>query len=219
VKRKPPHAADAACEVAESPFEGIGVYAESGLHASLKRHFAGPEDAFEVPVEGKVVDLVRMTSRGEELVEVQTKRLDKIAPKVLALAEGHRVRVVHPIAAETCIRRVEPGSGELLSERKSPKRGDLYSVFDELVRAPSLIGARNVSLVAPPGRQDAFPRPRGGPRDEDFFEEVGLAGPHPEGLAPALDLGEPRGGPRNRGGPGAQDPLQLRRGRTPRRGR
>jgi hypothetical protein len=146
VKRKPPHAADAACEVAESPFEGIGVYAESGLHASLKRHFAGPEDAFEVPVEGKVVDLVRMTSRGEELVEVQTKRLDKIAPKVLALAEGHRVRVVHPIAAETCIRRVEPGSGELLSERKSPKRGDLYSVFDELVRAPSLIGARNVSL-------------------------------------------------------------------------
>lgn len=128
------------------PFEGIGVYAESGLHASLKRHLAGPEDVFEVPVGGKVVDLVRSTPKGEELVEVQTKRLDKIAPKVLALAAEHRVRVVHPVAVETLICRVAPDSGELISERRSPKRGDLYSVFDELVRAPSLIAARKVSV-------------------------------------------------------------------------
>ena len=75
---------------------GIGVYAESGLHAALKVALAGPEDRFEVPLEGKVVDLVRGSEADEELVEIQTKRLDKIAAKVLALAEGHRVRVVHP---------------------------------------------------------------------------------------------------------------------------
>jgi hypothetical protein len=141
--------------VAESPlpsdaeeegFEGIGVYAESGLHAELKRHLAGPDDAFEVAIEGKIIDLVRQGPAGEELVEVQTKRLDKIAPKVLALAKGHKVRVVHPVPVEILIVRLDPVTGKVLSERKSPKRGDLFSIFDELVRAPSLIAARNVTL-------------------------------------------------------------------------
>ncbi len=133
-------------DAAEEAFEGIGVYAESALHASLKRHYAGPEDCFEVPLEGRIVDLIRRLPKGDEVVEIQTRRLDKIASKVLALAKGHRVRVVHPVCARTVISRVSPETGELLSERKSPKRGDFYSVFDELVRAPSLIGARNVTI-------------------------------------------------------------------------
>lgn len=123
---------------------GIGVYSESGLHASLKESLAGAEGRFEVPIDGKIVDLVRPTAKGEELVEVQTRRLDKIAPKVIALSRSHRLRVVHPVAAETTILRLSPETGEILSSRKSPKRGDLYSVFDELVRATSLVGARNV---------------------------------------------------------------------------
>ena len=126
--------------------EGIGVYAESGLHAGLKLALAGPEDRFEVAVDGKVVDLVRRTPRGEELVEIQTKRLDKIQSKVLGLASGHRVRVVHPVVAELSIARLSPETGELLSERKSPKRGDFLDLFDELVRATGLIGARNVTV-------------------------------------------------------------------------
>ena len=126
--------------------EGIGVYAESGLHAGLKLALAGPGDRFEVAVDGKVVDLVRTTSRGEELVEIQTKRLDKIQSKVLGLAAGHKVRVVHPVLAELSIARLSPETGELLSERKSPKRGGFLDVFDELVRATGLIGARNVTI-------------------------------------------------------------------------
>lgn len=126
--------------------EGIGVYAESGLHAGLKLALAGPGDRFEVAVDGKVVDLVRSTPRGEELVEVQTKRLDKIEAKVLGLAAGHRVRVVHPVVAELSIARLSPETGELLSERKSPKRGDFLNLFDELVRATGLIGAKNVTV-------------------------------------------------------------------------
>lgn len=126
--------------------EGIGVYAESGLHAGLKLALAGPGDRFEVAVDGKVVDLVRATSRGEELVEIQTKRLDKIQAKVLGLAVGHKVRVVHPVVAELSIARLSPETGELLSERKSPKRGDFLNLFDELVRATGLIGARNVTV-------------------------------------------------------------------------
>jgi hypothetical protein len=123
---------------------GINLYAEYSLHAQLKSYLAGPGDRLEARVEGRVVDLVRS---GGELVEVQTGNLGKIVPKVLSFAaSGHSVRVVHPVAAEREIRRLDPKTEELLSTRKSPKRGDLYSVFDELVKAPGLIASRNVTL-------------------------------------------------------------------------
>jgi hypothetical protein len=123
---------------------GINLYAEHSLHARLKEHLAGPGDRLEALVGGRVVDLVRHDG---ELVEVQTGSLGKIVPKVLALAaEGHRVRVVHPVATEREIRRLDPKTEELLSVRRSPKRGDLYSLFDELVKAAGLIATRNVTV-------------------------------------------------------------------------
>ncbi len=125
---------------------GINLYSEGSLHAELKRRLARPGDRLEALVAGKVVDLVKADG---ELVEVQTKGLGKIVPKVLALAAaGHRVRVVHPVALETRIKRIDPSSGELVSERRSPKRGDLYSLFDELVKATSLIAAPGVTVEA-----------------------------------------------------------------------
>jgi hypothetical protein len=123
---------------------GINLYSEHSLHASLKEHLAGPGDRLEALVGGRVVDLVRADG---ELVEVQTGGLGKIVPKVLALARaGHRVRVVHPVAAEREIRRLDPRTRELLSVRRSPKRGDVFSVFDELVKASGLIASRNVTV-------------------------------------------------------------------------
>ena len=112
----------------------------------LKEYLARPGDRLEVAVGGKVVDLVRADG---ELVEVQTGNLGKIVAKALSLAAcGHRVRVVHPIASEREIRRLDPKTEELLSVRRSPKRGDLFSLFDELVMAVGLIAARNVTVEA-----------------------------------------------------------------------
>jgi hypothetical protein len=123
---------------------GINLYSEYSLHAQLKLRLSGPGDRLEALVGGKVVDLVRSDG---ELVEVQTGQLGKIVPKVLALAKaGHRVRVVYPVAAECLIRRLDPKTEELLSTRKSPKRGDFYSLFDELVKATGLIASRNVTV-------------------------------------------------------------------------
>jgi hypothetical protein len=50
------------------------------------------------------------------------------------------------VAAEREIRRLDPKTEELASRRRSPKRGDLYSIFDELVKAPALIASRNVTF-------------------------------------------------------------------------
>jgi hypothetical protein len=125
---------------------GINLYSEHSLHASLKEYLAAPGDRLEARVEGKVVDLVRS---GGELVEVQTGSLGKVVPKVLFLAAaGHKVRVVYPIVVEKLIRRLDPKTQELLSTRKSPKRCDVYDLFEALARAPGLIASRNVTVEA-----------------------------------------------------------------------
>jgi len=126
---------------AESP--GIGLYSETGLHASLKARYAAvPGARVEVRVAGRVVDVVLPG----EFVEIQTRSLGSIATKIMRLACVGPVRVVHPIAVSTTIRRIDPGSGELQSERRSNARRDLYSAFDELVRASDLVASPNVIL-------------------------------------------------------------------------
>ena len=126
--------------------EGINLYSEHSLHSSLKGLLARPGDRLEARVAGKVVDLVRSDG---ELVEIQTRGLSKIEPKVLALAAaGHKVRVVHPLVAEKTIRRLDPKTQELVSTRKSPKRLDYYDLFEELARATGLIAAKGVTIEA-----------------------------------------------------------------------
>ena len=123
---------------------GINLYSERSLHAQLKARLARAGDRIEAKVGGRVVDLLRSDG---EIVEVQTGHFGSIAPKVIALAAaGWKVRVVHPVAAETEIRRLDPATEELSSTRRSPKRGDVYSAFDELVSSPELIGSRNITF-------------------------------------------------------------------------
>lgn len=116
---------------------GIGVYAETGLHAALKAVYAArsPEARVEACVAGKIVDVVLP----DEFVEVQTRDLHSLVGKVLALADLKPVRIVHPVLAEKLIERLDPKSGSLVSRRQSPAHRDIYSVFDELVHASRLV--------------------------------------------------------------------------------
>lgn len=113
----------------------IGVLREGPLHAAVKALLARPGDRFEVPVGRFVIDLVRADG---ELVEVQTGGFAPLGPKLDALLDEHRFRIVHPIAAERRIVRVD-SDGEIASARLSPRRGGVVDVFDRLVAFPSLL--------------------------------------------------------------------------------
>jgi hypothetical protein len=111
----------------------IGMLRESSLHASLKELYARPGDELEALREGYVVDL----AREHELVEFQTGNFGGMRAKLGALLIGHQVRVVHPVAVETTILRIDAG-GVIRSRRRSPARGCHLSLFDELVALPVL---------------------------------------------------------------------------------
>jgi hypothetical protein len=111
----------------------IGTLRESSLHASLKALYARAGDELEATRAGYVVDLVRP----HELVEFQTGGFGRLRPKLETLLAGHRVRIVHPVAVESVLVRID-GDGAITSRRRSPLRGRPLSLFDELVSIPAL---------------------------------------------------------------------------------
>jgi hypothetical protein len=120
----------------------IGVLSEGALHAALKALLAEPGDRLEVPVDRFVIDLLRADG---ELVEVQTGGFGPLAGKLDALLDRHRIRIVYPVAAERRIVRVDE-HGEVLSARRSPKRGTAAAVFDRLVAFPTLLLHPNLTI-------------------------------------------------------------------------
>lgn len=113
---------------------GVGTLGEKPLHAALKRWYAAPGDLVEHPVDGFVIDLVR----GQQLIEVQTRSFSSMKRKLATLLDlGHPVHVVHPVACETVLVKVDD-DGEV-TRRRSPKRGDVVDLFAELVSLAPLL--------------------------------------------------------------------------------
>jgi hypothetical protein len=134
----------------------IGVMREGPLHAAVKALLAEPGDRLEVPVGGFVIDLVRTDG---ELVEVQTGSFSALGKKLDALLDEHHMRIVHPIAAERRIVRVDE-HGQVLGIRRSPKRATAVAVFDQLVAFPGLLTHPNLTLEVLLLREDHIRRPQ-----------------------------------------------------------
>jgi hypothetical protein len=120
---------------------GIGTLGESSLHAALKAWYAQPGDRLEVDVDGFVADIVR----GDLLIEIQTGNFSKLKGKLGRLVGDHPVHLVYPVVAQKWIVRVDE-DGQLVSRRKSPRRGRVEDLFKELVRIPTLLVEPTFSL-------------------------------------------------------------------------
>jgi hypothetical protein len=116
------------------PGRVIGTLNEGALHAQLKEWYRRPGDRLEQEVDGYVVDLVR----GDLLVEVQTGGFAPLRRKLEALTAERAVRLVTPVAVTRKIVRITD-DGEVLSSRRSPKRGRLEDVLAKLVSFPALL--------------------------------------------------------------------------------
>jgi hypothetical protein len=122
----------------------IGLLNEKPMHAALKQWYAQPDDVFEALVDGFVIDVVR----GDLLIEIQTGNFSAVKEKLSTLVAKHPVRLVYPIPHEKWIVKLDPepeGKGKA-QRRKSPKRGGVEDVFNELVSFPELLAQPNFSL-------------------------------------------------------------------------
>lgn len=102
---------------------------ETSLHRQLKEHYAVDASRQEVACEGYRIDAVR----NGRLIEIQHGSLAAIRDKIATLLENHRVMVVKPIIANKLLVKLDSRGGDEIDRRRSPKRGQLLDVFDELV--------------------------------------------------------------------------------------
>lgn len=136
---------------------GIGSHRETSLHMALKALYARPGDPVEAAVDGYIIDVVR----DDLLVEIQTRGFAALTAKLAALLEHHRVLVVHPIARERWIVRLDADGETVLGRRRSPKRGRVEQIFAELIRFPALIHHPRFSLEVVLTREEEFRRDDG----------------------------------------------------------
>jgi hypothetical protein len=118
----------------------IGTLNEGSLHADLKLHYSQPGDIFEVPIESFVVDIFRTKNNEKSIIEIQTTAFASMRKKLNALLESYKITIVYPVSIHTTL--LKPGK----TPRKSPKRGDIYTLFSELVSIPNLLQHPNLSF-------------------------------------------------------------------------
>lgn len=120
----------------------IGTLRETPLHASLKQWYARSGGRTELQVDGYIIDVVQ----DDVLIEVQTSGFSSMKPKLTRLLDrGHRVRIVHPVAVDRWIVKLDDDGTEL-SRRKSPRHGAPTDIFAELVSFPGLFARPELEL-------------------------------------------------------------------------
>jgi hypothetical protein len=114
---------------------------EYSLHSQIKDWYKISGDKLEAKVEDFVVDILR----GKHLIEIQTGNFSAVKKKLAKMLLKSQVRLIYPIAEKKWIVHVSR-SGTFLKRRKSPKKGKLTDLFNELVHAPSLVQNMNFSI-------------------------------------------------------------------------
>jgi len=135
----------------------IGTYAETELHAALKRRYAGADGETEVRVGSYWIDVRRET----RLIEIQTGNFSAIRAKLARLLTEHDVSLVHPIAQERHLLWLDE-QGLAIRRRKSPAHGRIEDIFEQLVAFPQLIGHPRLQLHVLMTREELLrtPAPR-----------------------------------------------------------
>lgn len=115
---------------------------ETTLHQQLKAMYAGDEGETEVRLGKYRIDAVV----SGELVEIQHGGLGAIRDKIRTLVDNHSVRVVKPIVASKVLVKRKKQGGAIVSRRRSPKRGSLLDIFDDLVHFTNVFPHRRLTL-------------------------------------------------------------------------
>ncbi len=125
----------------------INTLNESSLHKTLKLLYAVQNNGrTEIQVNRWICDIV--TEKGE-IIEIQNKNLRNIKEKVQELLKcGKKVKIVHPVISEKIIITFSE-DGQILRQRKSPVKENLYTMLKELTSYTEFLLDENFTLEIP----------------------------------------------------------------------
>lgn len=121
---------------------GIGTLSEKTMHAVLKNYYAPDEDMHEIPIDSFVADIYT----GTEIIEIQTRAMNRMRKKLEAFLTLYPVTIVYPIPREKWLYWIDEETGEISEKRKSPKKGNPYHAFIELYKIRPYLSNPNLRL-------------------------------------------------------------------------
>ncbi len=143
---------------------GIGTLREKRLHAAIKayicpdtacheRSVSSDRDGTDGPPVGRaspgmVADILIGDSHNGDIYEIQTGGFFPLKKKVawyLSMTGCH-VTVVHPIPAVKYLTWLDPRDGQVMSRRRSPRRGQVKDVAGELYWLSDYVGHPRFTL-------------------------------------------------------------------------
>ena len=125
--------------VSERERIGIGTQSEKSLHAILKKYFESDAAFHEVKVGSHIADI----AHDAEIIEIQTRDLYRLSPKLSTFLVENRVTVVYPVVVKKRIIWLEPNTGECHYARKSNKGGKEIDVLAELYGLKPFLKEKN----------------------------------------------------------------------------
>ena len=121
---------------------GIGTYGEKTVHSVLKNYLEPNNANHEVKVGSFIADICNE----EGIIEIQTRHFDKLRKKLASFLPYSSVTIVYPIPKTKWIRWINPQSGEISPQRKSPKTGKPYNIFPELYKIKNYLTDHNLHI-------------------------------------------------------------------------
>lgn len=130
----------------------INTYNESMVHHELKELFAEKyKGQTEVKKNGFICDVVHRNENNEKdlIIEIQSSGLSNLSNKIRTLLTDNKVILVYPLATKTKIQTIST-EGKIIQNRTSPKKKNIYSIFEELFKIYDLFDNENFSLCVIP---------------------------------------------------------------------
>ncbi len=104
------------------------TYQEKTVHATLKKYFEPNTDFHEIPYKGYVADV----KNADGIVEIQSGSFARMKPKLTEFLVEDEVTLVYPLIRDKWVVWLDVESGEIVSRRKSPRKGRLSDALCEL---------------------------------------------------------------------------------------
>lgn len=116
---------------------------EHSLHKQLKEIYCDSASEQEVVFGEYRIDVVDEMGT---LIEIQHSSLSAIKKKCQHLLASNSLLVVKPIVRNKCLIKLDQKNGKQVSKRKSPKKGNWLSAFEELVYFTDVFPHQNLTM-------------------------------------------------------------------------
>lgn len=128
----------------EADTQVIGIQKEKILHRTLKYYICNDEQYHEVKVskerKGVLFADIKMDN---QIYEIQTRSFNALRDKLNEFLKTYQVTVVYPIASHKTIFKINE-ENHLLSNKKSPKKGNPLDLFYELYKIKGYLNHPNL---------------------------------------------------------------------------